>query len=162
MCLFSNSSQMMPKCGKNNNLSGPQTKARFVQFQTNKFQGLFKDFSRTNYSFQGQRYINFNKSTFFNPLWSPYCLKYIMQLFTLFTSSAIIDHIFYFTLLSATRLCKMTGYDLQLHLRYRNSIWNKETEIKYCSCTKIFKNYVTCEFYRFLHWEWAKFSLAKE
>ena len=31
---------------------------------------------------------------------------------------------------------KMTGYDLQLHLRYRNSIWNKETEIKYCSNTK--------------------------
>ena len=26
--------------------------------------------------------------------------------------------------------------DLQLHLRYRNSIRNKEAEIKYCSCTK--------------------------
>ena len=26
--------------------------------------------------------------------------------------------------------CKMTGYDMKLHLRYRNSIWNKETEIK--------------------------------
>ena len=25
----------------------------------------------------------------------------------------------------------MTEYDLQLHLRDRNSIWNKETEIKY-------------------------------
>ena len=30
----------------------------------------------------------------------------------------------------------MTGYDLQLHLRYRNSISNKETEIKYCPRTK--------------------------
>ena len=30
----------------------------------------------------------------------------------------------------------MTGYDLQLHLRYRNSSWNKETEIKYFSRTK--------------------------
>ena len=34
----------------------------------------------------------------------------------------------------------MIGYDLQLHLRYRNSIWNlkKKTEIKYCLCTKCF------------------------
>ena len=44
----------------------------------------------------------------------------------------------YFMLLSTTTLCKMTGYDSQLHLRYRNSIWNKETEIKYCLCTKCF------------------------
>ena len=29
-----------------------------------------------------------------------------------------------------------TEYDLKLHLRYRNSIWNTETEIKYCLCTK--------------------------
>ena len=54
----------------------------------------------------------------------------------------------------------MTGYDLQLHLRYRNSIWNKETETKYCSCTKMF--YVTRDFYRFLHRGWAKFSPAKQ
>ena len=32
----------------------------------------------------------------------------------------------------------MTGYDLQLHLRYRNSIKNKETELRHCSCTKMF------------------------
>ena len=31
--------------------------AKFVQLQTNKFQELFKDFSRTNYSFQGIRFI---------------------------------------------------------------------------------------------------------
>ena len=48
---------------------------------------------------------------------------------------------YYFILLSTTRLCKMTGYDLQLHLRYRNSIWNKETEIIYCSYTKMFLRY---------------------
>ena len=29
----------------------------------------------------------------------------------------------FFIVLSATTLCKVTGYDLQLHLRYRNSIW---------------------------------------
>ena len=42
-----------------------------------------------------------------------------MEPFTIFTSSTIFDHIT--ILLSATRLCKMTGYNLQLHLRYRNS-----------------------------------------
>ena len=37
----------------------------FVQLQTNKFQGLFKDFSRKNYnSFQGLD--SFNKSALFN------------------------------------------------------------------------------------------------
>ena len=41
----------------------------------------------------------------------------------IFTSLAIIHHII-FILFSATRLCKMTGYELQLHLRYRNSICN--------------------------------------
>ena len=46
-----------------------------------------------------------------------------------------------FIRLSATRLCEMTGYDLQLYLRYRNSIWNKETEIKCCSYTKMFLSY---------------------
>ena len=29
-------------------------------------------------------------------------------------------------------------YDLQLHLRKRNAIWNKESEERFCSCTKIF------------------------
>ena len=44
----------------------------------------------------------------------------------------------YFILLSATTLCKISGYDLQLHLKYRNNIWNKKTKIQYCLCTKIF------------------------
>ena len=44
----------------------------------------------------------------------------------------------YFILLSATTLCKMTGYDLQLHLKYRNNIWNKKPKIQYCLCTKFF------------------------
>ena len=34
-----------------------QAKTWFVQLQTNKFRGLLKDFSRTNYSFQGRRFI---------------------------------------------------------------------------------------------------------
>ena len=55
----------------------------------------------------------------------------------------------------------MTGYDLQLHLRYRKSIWNKETETKIniVHAQKCF--YVTRQFNRFLHGGWAKFSLLK-
>ena len=49
----------------------------------------------------------------------------------------------YFKLLSTTTLCKMTGSDLQLLPRYRNSIWTKETEIKYCSNTKMFLRYTS-------------------
>ena len=41
----------------------------------------FKDFSRNN------------KSAFFNPLWSPYWLKQVMESFTICPSSAIVDHI---------------------------------------------------------------------
>ena len=37
-----------------------------------------------------------------------------------------------------------TGYDLKLHLRYRNSIWNKETEIKIILF--MHKNVVTIEY----------------
>ena len=44
----------------------------------------------------------------------------------------------YFILLSATTLCKITGYDLQLHLKYRNNIWNKKAKRQYCLCTKMF------------------------
>ena len=112
----------------------------FGKLQTDKFQGLFKDKLQV---FKDSDL--FNKSAFFNLLWSPYWLKHDMGSFTIFTSSAIIDHI-----ISATRNCKMTGYDLQLHLRYRNSIWNKEMEIKIIivHAQKCF--YVTHEFYRFL------------
>ena len=47
------------------------------------------------------------------------------------TSLATIDHItsYYFP---------QQRYDLQMRLMYRNGIWNKETEITYCSCTKMF------------------------
>ena len=44
----------------------------------------------------------------------------------------------YFILLFAITLWKITGYDLQLHLTYRNRIENKETEVRYCSCIKMF------------------------
>ena len=35
----------------------PYINSWFAQLQTKKFHGLFKDFSRTNYSSQGQRFI---------------------------------------------------------------------------------------------------------
>ena len=38
----------------------------------------------------------------------------------------------------------MTGYELQLYLRYRNSIWNKETEKKYCSSRNVLTIPVSC------------------
>ena len=89
----------------------------FVQLQTNKFQGLFKVFSRTNYSFQRLRVFLINWHL--TPLGkTPHGVIYEFYFFGHRWSH-------YFILLSATRLCKITGYDLQLHLRYRNSIWNK-------------------------------------
>ena len=112
------------------------------------FQGSFKDklqFSRTKIYLIG---ILLPNPTLLITLLR---LKHVLESFTIFTSSAIVAHTFlnYFPQqdfakwlgISATRLRKMTGYDLQLHLRYRNSIWNKGTEIKYCSCTKIFLRY---------------------
>ena len=53
----------------------------------------------------------------------------------------------------------MTEYDLQLHLRYGNSIWTKETEIKIniVHVQKWF--YVNGEFYRFLHEDEPNFPL---
>ena len=103
----------------------------FARLQTNKFEGLFKD------------KLQFSTTPFdsFNPLWSTYWLKHVMESFKIFTSSAMVDHLLIFILPSATRLCRMTGYDLQFHLRYGNTIWNRETEIKYRSCKKRFSCY---------------------
>ena len=104
----------------------------FAQLQTNKFQGLFKDklqFSRT-------KIYSINRPSL-TPFWTPYWLKHVME-------SVICNFYFshgwshYFTLLSTTKLWKMTGYDLQLHLRYRNRIKNKETKLRYCSCSTMF------------------------
>ena len=45
----------------------------------------------------------------------------------------------------------MTGYDLQLHMRYRNIIRNKDR-----------MDYASREFYRIFLRGWANFSLAKK
>ena len=64
----------------------------------------------------------------------PYWLKQVMESFTIFTL-AIIDNIILYYFIPQQDFAKWLG-DLQFHLRYRNSIWNKETEIKYCSFSK--------------------------
>ena len=84
----------------------------------------FKDFSRI---FPGQiitvfkDYDSFNKSALFN--------SFLNTLLAKTRHGVIYDFYFfshgwshYIILLSATTLWKMTGCDLQLHLRYRNSI----------------------------------------
>ena len=96
-----------------------------------------KQISRT---FQGQ-ILQFSRTTIcsinmhsLSPIWTPYWLKYLMEPWWWH----------FLILISITTLCKMapvTGYNLQLHLRYRNSIWNKEKEIKQCSCRKMFLCY---------------------
>ena len=98
-----------------------KTDMTILNHRSYKFgQTNFNDFSRTNYSFQWLRLIQW--ISIFYPLfelWShlPFLLlqpyHFPWQHFT------------------------TTGYDLKLHLRYRNSIWNKKTEIKYCLCTKM-------------------------
>ena len=101
---------------------------------------LLLDFSRI---FQGQitvfkDYDLLNKSASLTPFWTPYWLRH--AIYDFYFLSYGWSH--YFILLSAKTLCKMTAYDLQMNLRYRNSISNnKETEIKYCISTKMLLPY---------------------
>ena len=75
-----------------------------------------------------------------------------MESFTIFTSSDVVDHIilYYFLQQDFAKWGTEIAFEISI-----------ETEIIYCSSTKMF--YVTrCEFYgRFLHQGWAKFSSAK-
>ena len=60
----------------------------------------FKDFSITNYSFQELRFIHYIKNWHsLTPFWTPHAWqKHVMESLTIFTSSAIVDHvIFYFS-----------------------------------------------------------------
>ena len=100
----------------------------------------FEDFSRI---FRGK--LQFSRTKFYSIIrqsltsfWTPYLLNHSMESFTIFTSSAMVDHFIlcYFPQQHFAKWLGMTcnciwGTD-------RNSIWNKETEIKYCLCTKCF------------------------
>ena len=95
---------------------------RIVKLQTNKFQRLFKDFSRTKYSFQGLNLSN--KSAFFTLFFNNWCMaKHTMESFTIFKLfQPWLITLFY-------TFCNNTlKNDLQVHLRNRNNIWDKETE----------------------------------
>ena len=76
-------------------------------------QGLLKDklqFSRTK--------IHSINQHFLTPFWTHYCwnMHGVIYDFYFFT------HDWSYYSVSTTTLCNMTGYDLQLHLSYRNSI----------------------------------------
>ena len=111
-----------------------------------------KQISRTFLGiFQGLRFLHKLKIGIFNPLFNTSCMAN--------THHGVIYH---FYLLShswshffTTRNNTLQN-DLQLHLRYKSSIWNKETKINIVHTQNCF--YVTPEFYRFLHLGWIKFS----
>ena len=57
------------------------------------------------------------------PFWISYWLNHVMESCIIITSSAMVDcilHQVYYFLIQ--HLWKMTGFDLQLHLRYRDSL----------------------------------------
>ena len=66
--------------------------------------------------------------------WTPYWLKHLMESFTIFTSSAmvvIISHIMLYYFPQQHYFAKwQQSLGMTCSLRYTNSIWNKETEIK--------------------------------
>ena len=110
----------------------------FVQLQTNKFQGLFNNKLQF---FQGLRFIQYFKNwhsltTFWTLHAHAKTCQGVLNNFYFFSHSWSC----YFLLFATTILAN----GLQLHLKYRNSIWNKETEIKYCSCVRIFLCYPWC------------------
>ena len=115
-----------------------------VHTSYNLRQTNFKNFSGI---FEGQvtvfkDYDLFKKLAFFNPLLNTLLAKThhrVIYDFNFFSHHGL------FTLFNTTfhnNILQMTGYDLQLHLRYKNCISNKEKlEIKYCSNTKMFLSY---------------------
>ena len=101
------------------------------------FQGFLKDklqFSRTKIYLKNWHSL----TPLLNTLLAKMCRGVIYD-FNFFSHHRL------FTLFNTTfhnNILQMTGYDLQLHLRYKNCISNKEKlEIKYCSNTKMFLSY---------------------
>ena len=95
------------------------------------FQGFFKDklqFSRTKI------YSEFKNQHSLIPFWTPHeWLKQVMESFATFTSSATVDHvIFYFPQQHSAKWLAIFYCILGA-----KRIWNKETEVKYCSSTKM-------------------------
>ena len=105
------------------------------------FSRIFKDklqLSRTKiYSINRQSLTSF---------WTPYLLKQWWSHLRI-----LLLQLWLITLLHATFHNDTSQNDrinLQFHLSYRNSILNKEKEITYCSCTKLFLRFT--DFWRLL------------
>ena len=103
----------------------------FRQKNFSDFSRIFKDklqFSRTKI------YSEFKNLHSLIPFWTPHAwLKHIMESFAVFTSSATVDHvIFYFPHQHSAKWLAIFYCILGAE-----RIWNKETEVKYCSCTKM-------------------------
>ena len=126
------------------------TKVRATDKQISRtFRGFFKDklqFSRTKI-----HVINRHSLT---PFWSPCWLKHVIESFTIFTSSAIVVSFaavirvvtrhssrnapplitLFYTIFHNNTLQNDWVW-LTIASEVQNTIWNKETEMKYCSCT---------------------------
>ena len=111
------------------------------------FQGFFKDklqFSRTK--------ICLIKSAFFNP--------HLITLLDKTRHGVIYDFYVFGHTTFRNKTLQNNRVWLAIASEVQNSIWNKETEIKYCSCTKMFLRYPWV-LQVLIHRGWAKFSSAK-
>ena len=110
-------------------------KTRFVQLQKGKqisrtFQEHFKD----KLQFSRAKIYSINQRSLI-PFWTPYWLKHVMKSFTIFNSSAMVDHIIFYYF-PQKRFGKWL--DMNCNCIWGTEIANKETEVRYCSCIKIF------------------------
>ena len=118
----------------------------FVQLETNKFQGFFKDklqFTRTKI------YLINRHSLIPLKHWSRYWPKHVMESFMIFY--------FFGHTTFRNKTLQNNWVWLVIASEVQNSIWNKETEINYCSCTKMFSCYPWV-LQVLIHKGWAKFS----
>ena len=128
-------------------------KSWFVQLQTNSFQGLYKEFSRTKIYL-----INRHSLPPLIILLAKTCTSWSHLRFLLLRSSLIILFPLYY--LPQQDFAKWLGMTC-------NCIWGTEIafETKKQKCNIVHSQkcfYVTGEFYRFLPREWAKVSSAKK
>ena len=65
-----------------------------------------------------------NQHSLTAPFWTSYWLNHVMESCIIITSSAIALHQVYYFLIQ--HLWKMIGFDLQLHLSYRDSLQSKK------------------------------------
>ena len=106
----------------------------FVQLETNKFLRTFQGFFKDKLQFTRTKIYLINRHSLI-PLkhWLRYWPKHVMESFMIF-------YFFGHTTFSNKTL-QNNWVRLVIASEVQNSIWNKETEINYCSCTKMFSCY---------------------